>query len=248
METTLKKVLIAIAVLVILAIGGGVFFVISNLDSLVKNAIETYGSRATGTPVRVADVSVSLTEGTASIGGLTVGNPEGFSTPNAFELGEITVQIDVAATGADQVTLPRINVGGPAIFYELKQDGTDNLRQLRDNLGTDASEPPPQDEAGAPPRISIGEFTLSDAALSANVIPLDRQYNVTLSGFTLRDLDGTPTEIARQITRQFIQQATDRVRQEGMDALEDRAREKLDEKVDELKQDAADKLKERLGL
>ena len=62
----MKKVLIALVVVLVL-LAGGIYFVFSNLDSPVETAIETAGSRTLGTDVQVDSVSLDLLAGSASI-------------------------------------------------------------------------------------------------------------------------------------------------------------------------------------
>ncbi len=87
----MKKLVISVVGLLIV-VTAGLVFVWSNLDGIVKDAIQTYGSEATKTQVSVEDVTLKLESGYASIRGLNVGNPSGFSDPNIFELGEISVK------------------------------------------------------------------------------------------------------------------------------------------------------------
>jgi len=51
----MKKLLIAVAGLAIIIVAG-VFFVLSNLDGIVKEAIQDYGFQATKTTISVADM------------------------------------------------------------------------------------------------------------------------------------------------------------------------------------------------
>ena len=91
----MKKTLLIVAGLIIAVIAGGVYYVLTNLDSLVKEAIEKYGSQATHTAVRVQGVNIQLKQASAAISGLTVANPKGFSSANAFSLGKIATSIDI---------------------------------------------------------------------------------------------------------------------------------------------------------
>jgi hypothetical protein len=52
----------------------GLVFLWTNLDWIVKNAIERYGSQALGTAVRVDHVSLSPTKGSGESAGLTIAN------------------------------------------------------------------------------------------------------------------------------------------------------------------------------
>ena len=49
----MKKIVLGAVLVLFVTIGIGVYYLLSNLDMLVKVAIETYGSEATQTAVRV---------------------------------------------------------------------------------------------------------------------------------------------------------------------------------------------------
>ena len=53
----MKKFILGLVVVVILVVGGVVFYGLSNLDALVKAAIEKYGSEATQEPGRSSAIS-----------------------------------------------------------------------------------------------------------------------------------------------------------------------------------------------
>jgi hypothetical protein len=89
----MKKMVLTVGGLAVIVLGT-LFLVWSNLDGLVKGAIQSLGSKATMTRVNVSDVKLSLETGEARISGLNVSNPDGFSDPNIFELGMISIKID----------------------------------------------------------------------------------------------------------------------------------------------------------
>ena len=80
-----RMILVVLGVAVIV-VAAAVFLLISNLDAIVKAALEKYGSEATGSAVTVDSVRISLREGSGSISGFSIGNPPGFSTPAALAL------------------------------------------------------------------------------------------------------------------------------------------------------------------
>ena len=59
----MKKILIIGVILVVAAVGVGVYVVMSQLDSVVKAAVEQIGSDATGTQVSLQGVEISPTDG-----------------------------------------------------------------------------------------------------------------------------------------------------------------------------------------
>ena len=115
----MKKVVLGAILVLLITIGFGVYYLLSNLDSLVKSAIETYGSEATQTSVRVDNVKIVLQDGSGTIRGLTIGNPKGFATPNAFSLGEIATQIDLKSLSEDVPVIEHITIRAPEVFFEL---------------------------------------------------------------------------------------------------------------------------------
>ncbi|MDT8377145.1 MAG: hypothetical protein RQ867_10485 [Mariprofundaceae bacterium] len=130
----MKKMLIGVVVLLVVAVGGLVY-VWSNLDSIVKGAIETYGSEATKTAVSVAEVKLKLEAGEAKISGLKVGNPAGFTDPNIFELGMISTKIDTSTINQNPIIIDEIMISAPAVVYEINQSGVSNVDVLKKNLG-----------------------------------------------------------------------------------------------------------------
>ena len=125
----LKKTLISVVFLLLLA-GGGLFFY---LDSIVKSGIEVVGSNLLGTEVTVDSVSLSPLSGQGSISGLRVENPEGFESQYAFELDSVLVSIDVNSVFTDTAEIESIVIMQPVITYETKI-ASDNIRTLLDNL------------------------------------------------------------------------------------------------------------------
>jgi len=55
-----------LVVVVLVVVGAAVFFLYSNLDSLVKTAVEDVGTQATGAKVSLANVELSPTDGKGS--------------------------------------------------------------------------------------------------------------------------------------------------------------------------------------
>ncbi len=130
----MKKVVLGAILVLLVTIGFGVYYLLSNLDSIVKSAIEKYGSEATQTSVQVASVKIVLQDGSGAIRGLTVDNPQGFSAPRAFSLGEIATQIDLKSLSEEVPVIEHITIRAPEVFYELNEKGRNNLDSLKKNL------------------------------------------------------------------------------------------------------------------
>ena len=268
----MKKTIIATIVILVVVVAGAVFYLLSNLDTLVRLAIEEYGSEAVQTSVQVEEVAIRLTEGSAAINGLTVANPEGFSLPQAFSLGEIAVDINLDKTDKELVAIDAISITAPQVFYEINAARQGSLNILKENLGMGSG----TSAAGAPAEtgssgssesarfiLDIARFEFKDASLHARVVPLkDRTYDLKLPALVLTDLKGTPEQISRQVLDRLIDHARKEIQRQGLDRElaeikakaqqridEEKAKleQKADERVEEEKQKAEDKLKNLLG-
>lgn len=131
----MKKGLLIGLVVVVIAIGAGVYFLLSGLDELVRTAVEKAGSEVTQVDVTLNKVKIEVTDGKAAMGGLQVGNPAGFKTDYAFQLGEISVALDTATVTSDTIVIKEIVVGEPKVTYELGPQGS-NIDVIKNNVAS----------------------------------------------------------------------------------------------------------------
>lgn len=165
----MKKAIIGVVVLLIVAIGGGAFFLFSNLDSLVKKVIEEAGTKVAGVKVSVASVKISLTEGKGTISGLTVANPSGFKTPTAFTLGAVTVGIDTSTVTKNPVVIKEVLVAAPQVTYEMGSGGS-NFDAIQKNVqaftGGGSGKSEPAAKGGDETKVIIDLLQLTDGKLT----------------------------------------------------------------------------------
>lgn len=128
----MKVVLWVLVVLVLLAVGAGVYLVMFS-GNLLKTGIETYGPEFLGADVGVDAVDLSLTEGAGEIRGLRIGNPQGFEGPDAMRLGKIKLVLDTDNISEELVVLKQVEIDGAEIAAIAKGKAT-NLEQLMDNV------------------------------------------------------------------------------------------------------------------
>lgn len=128
----MRKLLIIGGVVLTVIIGGAVYL-FSSLDGIVKKIIEDVGTQVAGVKVSVGGVKISLSEGKASITGLSIANPPGFSSDPAIKLGEISVALDTGSVTKNPIIVKDVLVGGPAIAYELGSGGS-NLDAIQKNI------------------------------------------------------------------------------------------------------------------
>lgn len=149
-----------VVILIIVAV-----VVANNIGGIVKEGINDHAESIVGVPVSVSDVEVSFLDGTAAISGLHVANPEGFSQPNAFELGRINVKLDMLSLIRPVVVIDRISIEGAKVFAE-QVGTTTNLQIIKEQMMTggdsDTSSSSPSDSSDAP-NIAIGLFEFTQA-------------------------------------------------------------------------------------
>ena len=115
------KIGLGVTATLIVVIAGASIFLLSNLDGLIKEAVERVGSEATQAKVSLNEVSISIKSGSGSLRGLKVANPKGFKTPSAFELGGISITLDIASIGQDPIVIKEITITKPQVTYELEE-------------------------------------------------------------------------------------------------------------------------------
>ena len=123
--------LVALLIIVVVAV---VVFVFSELDSIVKAAVEEVGSEATKTEVRLDDVEISLTSGKGALRGLKVGNPGGFATDSAMRLGAISVDLKTDSVGEETIVIREVVIAKPEVTYEIDDKGNSNIQTIQKNV------------------------------------------------------------------------------------------------------------------
>lgn len=129
----MKKALIVLGVLLVLA-AGAVYFVVNKLDVIAHYAIEKYAPDMLGVDVKVKDVELSPTSGKGSIKGLEIGTPKGFTAPRTARLGEVRVALEPATVRDDLIVIHEIAVEAPEIWYDRAGSGATNLEAIQKNI------------------------------------------------------------------------------------------------------------------
>lgn len=110
-----------------------VLLVLFYASSIITTAVETIGTEAVGAPVKVGSVDIGFLSGEGSIKRLTVGNPEGFSEDNAFELGEIYLKMDPLSLFTPKIHVQEVRVKEPMIYFEGSLKGS-NFQAIQKNV------------------------------------------------------------------------------------------------------------------
>ncbi len=146
-----KKMLVKIlAAVVLLGVIGLVVLALS-FNSLVRGAVVTVGPQVTKSSFALEKFSLSPFSGRGEIRGLVIGNPEGFKTPSAFELGSVKIKLQPGSLFSDCIVIDEIFVDAPVVTYEQGLTGT-NIGALLKNVEAftgGPAQPEPKEEKPA---------------------------------------------------------------------------------------------------
>jgi uncharacterized protein involved in outer membrane biogenesis len=155
---------VVIVIIVLLLVIG-----ISKIGPLIKTAVNTYGPGITKTDLRLQDVGVSLFSGEVKLKEFYLGNPKGFTSPQAMKVKSIFVNVDEKSLLKDPIVIDKIEIAGPEITYE-KTAGTDNFMTIMDNVKRSAGMGEPSKdkpkEGGKSKNLLIKDFVLKDGKVT----------------------------------------------------------------------------------
>ena len=101
MKKWILRAVAAVGVLVVLVL----VFVFINLNSVVKKGVETVGPKLTKVDVRLGSANLSPMSGNGELSKLFVGNPEGYKTASAIEVGNVKVGVKLSSALSDTVVI-----------------------------------------------------------------------------------------------------------------------------------------------
>ena len=129
----MKKILLILTAVVLVAVAGAFGYLYLSLNSLVKKAVETVGPKITRTDVKLASAVLLPLSGSGSLNGLVIGNPEGFGKSYAIKVGSISISVDRNSLFSDTIIINEILIKKTSITLEGTLQGN-NLGKLMQNI------------------------------------------------------------------------------------------------------------------
>lgn len=222
---------IGAAVLVFVA---AVVFVWTNLDWIVKSAIERYGSQATKTSVRVRSVSLHPAQGKGAIEGLTVANPPGFTSRHILSLGGVSIRLSPRTVTSNPVVIDDIRITSPLVVYEMNESRASNVDVIQKNLGAaaPAAKGPTEKKKRAgdeEKRLRIRKLVVESASVEVRMG--DKPRTLTLRRLEMLDIGGkngaTPEQAAKEILSAVLAEVSKEVGKAGGAYLLEKGMERL---------------------
>jgi len=156
MKKLILIAVIALAVLfivIVIAIG-------LNLGPIIKIGMEEIGPKVAQVSVKVDAVDVVLLTGSATVKGLIIGNPQGYSTTQAVSVGRIAVTLDPLSVTTNKIVVRSIHVESPEITYEGGL-GNNNLTKIADNVNSVSKNMAPASPGKPAPKIEVDDFLIT---------------------------------------------------------------------------------------
>jgi len=208
-----KKLGLALAALLSVA-AITLWALLARIEPAIKSAIETEGALATQTQVLVGSVEFSPFTGAGALGGLTVGNPAGFSSPYAVVVDRIAVQVESRSIlGSGPVVVNSATVIAPRITYKAQSPtATSNLEAIKKIAQAYAATPAAIRAGSTARKVIIRELTIMGGSITLDIplpggaltVPLPPLYLANIGASTN---GATPPEIIRAVCEALADEA-----------------------------------------
>jgi uncharacterized protein involved in outer membrane biogenesis len=205
----MKKLVIGFSVTVVILAILGVVAVGLFLNTAVKRGVESVGSMLTKVDVKLDSVNLSLLSGGGELKGLFVGNPSGYKTPSAIQVGDASLAIAPGSIFSSKVVIRSIHVQAPEITLEtdLREN---NLSKIVANLqaatgGSTSSGASANNKASK--KLQVDDFLITGGKIHLTVTALGGQSaTVPLPEIHLTSLGQGPDGItAAELTKLVLQ-------------------------------------------
>ncbi len=141
------------------------------LGSIVKAGVNKFGPQITQTKVELKSANVSPLSGAGTLTGFSVGNPAGWSEGNAFNLGQIHIDVAPMSLLGDHIVINELIIDQPEFTYETKlvsSNISDLLKNIEAALGTQ-KEKEPAAKNGKPLKLEVKHLVLRNGRVRLGV-------------------------------------------------------------------------------
>lgn len=210
----MKKSLIGILVVVVVALVGLYVFGGMLISKVAVAGVEAFVPQVTRTPVKMEKLSVSPLTGSGTVHGFVLGNPEGYKSEYSISFGSAHMDVAPFSILGDRILIEKIHVYQPKFNYETKLL-TSNIKEILNNVKAASGRPvedaedPPEKVEDSGLRIEIKELIIDEAQVSLSLA--GATVPVPVPKIVLRDL-GTdeggipPDEMAFEVMSVVLQQ------------------------------------------
>jgi hypothetical protein len=209
------------------------------LDGYVQDVVEDRVSATTGTHAELDKVDLAIVDARGELGGLTIDNPEGYSTDYFLRIDDIAVSLQPRSLTTDVPVVTEVLVDSAHLNAE-QRGRVSNLTDIRAHILAPPAAPTPSQEEG---RIVIDRFRLTNARITVTSDALDESEDLMLADVVVEGIGrnsggATYGEASGAILNAIVGAARTavegRLRDAALDAARDEAEEQTRERVEEL--------------
>src|SRR2546423_3577839 len=129
MKKLFIRLFIVLLVLILVAVLAIHFF----LDSAITKGFNTVGPKITKVDTRLDAASLSIMSGSGKMKGLFVGNPEGYKSKSAIQVGTSSFAVQPGSLLSDKIVVKSVRVESPELTFETDLKGN-NLKKILSNI------------------------------------------------------------------------------------------------------------------
>lgn len=253
------KSIAGLAIGVVVVVAAIVIFGLSNINQLIKTAVETVGSEVTQTSVTLNSADLSLSEGRGELVGLVVNNPAGYESDYAFSMERIAINVDTRSLTEPVIVIKEIVIDGAAIIAEIKENTDSNLQDILDKISAGGNSKPSANDqaANSSENVKLMVERLRFINGSARVIAAQfGEKTLSIPAIEINDVGDkktglSPAQLTQALIKPIIAKAKAQVNAELKAQLKEegerRLKEKLSEKLSDEDKQKVDKLKSFFG-
>ena len=247
----MKKIMLIGVVVIVLAVAGGAYYFLTQLNAIVERQIEKIGSQVTGTKVSVSSVDIKLREGSGAINGLVIANPPGYKADYAFRMDKILLDIDPKSVLKDPIVIDEVLIDSPVAVSEFTEMAKSNILDIKNNATSGKkkkSQPSSTEEKKdtEPIRLRIKKLTIKGVTLNYDAEALGgKKGSETVPAIYKTNIGGqrgaTPEEIGTEIIVALTTKIAQAAANKQVDKYKEKAKKKAGEEVKKLFDSVLDK-------
>ncbi len=203
----LKLFLIVIAIVLLIVVGVGVGgFIYAN--QLIVIGVEKAGTQSLGYKTTLEEADLSILDGSLTLKGLHIANPEGFTIENLMRLEDVSTAVDLGSLRSDTIKVKTIRVYRPVITLEQKgmisniQVVLDTLKEMQQQKEKPA---PTEEEQVSQKHVLVERIEIIEPIAKLKLLPgpnVITERNVELGDIVLTNI-GNQTDKGAMMSTVF---------------------------------------------
>jgi len=233
------KILLSLLATVLLVIAAAGFYLSRNLPHMVKEAVETYAPKTTGTPVKLGGVGFNFMTGSVTLKNFVVGNPPGYHSDHSFQFDHLLFQISLPTVFDKIIVIRHFNIDHVNIIAEQHGSITHtNLQEIADHaesVSGSSDNTAPKNKSARQPRLIVSKLAFTNntvdlvsEALGSRTIKLP---DIILTDIGKKEGGLTPDQLTQRITQLVTAQVSDALKDELKKVAKEKAKDTVLDKI-----------------